>query len=237
MTVKKLTSAPGPSEVQSWQAQIPKVGTDVSSSPNTNIVGVSPDAQYLYNLTNDQRKIWATSLRKAGYKVPTTGAFSESLLNAYLDALDKAEYQSTLVGKTFDPQVDMSAYLNQRFQEQADLESLGGEKITTSRQRQILRPETIENTVDEVFTDVLGRGATAAEKKMYLERIQKKMAQTKNMQTTRYVDVGGGVQEVVTQQGFSPSTYLYEDLAGTDEARQQKIFGFYDTFKRALGVQ
>lgn len=239
MADKKLTSAPGASEVASWQNQMPKVGAEVTGSP-TNTFGSIPSYQYIYNLTTPQRKIWAQALKKAGYRVPTSGAYSESLAGAYSDALAKAELQATSIGKTFDPQTDFSTYLDQRAREVAELKAAaagaGGPKIDTVRTRRNLRPETIEATIDEVYRDLLGRGASKAERQKYVAKIEKALTKTKNMATTRYVDVGGGVQEQVVSEGFNPQAYLYEQIAQGDEAKQQRVVGFYDAFKRALGV-
>lgn len=236
MAKKDMTSAPGATEVASWQNQLPKAGATVSGSPQTTL-GSNADYQYIYNLKPEQRRIWANALKKAGYKVPTSGAYSESLANAYVDALSKAEYQATLVGKTFEPQTDFSAYLDQRAIEVADLKAAGGgDDIDVVRQRRNLRPETVEATIDEVYRDLLGRGATAAERKKYASKIQKALSKPENMATTRYVDVGGGVQEQVISEGFSPQNFLYEQIAQGDEAKQQRVIGFYDAFKKALGV-
>lgn len=236
MAEKKLTSAPGATEVASWQNQVPKVGATVSGSPQTTL-GANADYQYIYNLKPQQRQIWANALKKAGYKVPTSGAYSEALANAYVDAISKAEYQATLLGKTFDPQTDFSAYLDQRATEVADLEAAGGDGIDVVRQRRNLRPETVEATIDEVYRDLLGRGATAAERKKYSSKIQNALSKTENMATTRYVDVGGGVQEQVISEGFSPQAFLYEQIAQGDEAKQQRVLSFYDAFKKTLGVR
>lgn len=236
MAEKKLTSAPGATEVASWQNQVPKVGATVSGSPQTTL-GANADYQYIYSLKPQQRQIWANALKKAGYKVPTSGAYSEALASAYVDAISKAEYQATLLGKTFDPQTDFSAYLDQRATEVADLEAAGGDGIDVVRQRRNLRPETVEATIDEVYRDLLGRGATAAERKKYSSKIQNALSKTENMATTRYVDVGGGVQEQVISEGFSPQAFLYEQIAQGDEAKQQRVLSFYDAFKKTLGVR
>lgn len=233
---KPLSSAPGAGDVASWQNQLPKVGATVEGSPNTTL-GSSPDYQYLYNLAPQQRQIWAKALNKAGYKVPTSGAYSESLANAYVDALSKAEIQATNIGKTFDPATDFSAYLDQRAIEVAELEAAsGGGGADLVRTKRNLRPESIEATIDEVYRDLLGRGATKAERKKYVSKIQKALEKPENMASTRYTDVGGGIQQQTVSEGFNPQAFLYEEIAQGDEAKQQKVLGFYDAFKRALGV-
>lgn len=230
-----MKRAPGPTEIPGWQSQIIQPGAMVGGS--TTAAGVAavanPAAQTLFNMSKPERREIALTLKNLGYRVPTTGDFSDSLLNAYATVVGNAQSQAMQLGQPF----NNDFFLNYIARETAAAGTMGtGEKVDTVRQRQVLRPEAIEATVDEVFTEVLGRAATDAEKQRYLKRIQKKMAKQANMQTTQYRDLGGGVQEVVTTQAFSPAQYLYEEIGGTDEARQQQVLGYYDAFKRALGV-
>lgn len=230
-----MKSAPGPTEIPGWQSQIIKPGAVVGGT--TTAAGVSavanPAALALYNMPKPERKQIALMLKNLGYKVPMTGDFSDSLLNAYTTVVGGAQSQAMQLGQPF----NNDFFLSYVARETAAAQAAGtGEKIDIVRQRQNLRPEAIEATVDEVFTEVLGRAATDAEKQRYLKRIQKKLAKASNMQTTQYVDVGGGVQEVVTTPAFSPSQYLYEEIGGTDEAKKQQVLGYYDAFKRVLGV-
>jgi len=52
--------------------------------------------------------------------------------------------------------------------------------------------------------------------------------------TTTY---SGGKTNVVTQTGGPDvEEFLFQRIAGTDEAKSRKVFGFYDIFKQALGV-
>lgn len=239
MAKKKFISAPGPTEVANWQNQINRIGGTVSGAPNAPLpTGASQEAVNLYNLDDKQRALIASSLKKAGYKVPTGGSFGPTLLNAYMDALGKAQSLSFTLGKEFDPAMDLSSYLAQAANERAALgDGTGGaEKITAYRDQVKLRPESINATIDAVFSDLLGRAASDKEKAKYLKRIEKQMAQTENMATTRYTNVGGGMQQRVTTQAFNPEQYLINEVAGTDEAKAQQVSGYYDAFKRALGV-
>lgn len=238
MAKKTFTSAPGPTEVGNWQNQINKVGGTVSGAPNASLpTGASQEAVDLYNLDDKQRALIASSLKKAGYKVPTNGSFGPTLLNAYMDALGKAQSLSFTLGKEFDPAIDLSGYLAQAANERSALEAAGGtEKITAYRDQVKLRPESINATIDAVFSDLLGRAASDTEKAKYLKRIEKKLTQTENMSATKYTNVGGGMQQRVTTQAFSPEQYLINEVAGTDEAKAQQVAGYYDAFKRVLGV-
>jgi hypothetical protein len=47
----------------------------------------------------------------------------------------------------------------------------------------------------------------------------------------------GGKTNIVTQSGGPDvEEFLFQKIAGTDEAKSKKVFGFYDIFKQALGV-
>lgn len=230
-----MKSAPGPTEIPNWQTQIIKPGAVVGGSTTSGGVAATanPAAVKLYNMTVDERKQLALTLKNAGYKVPTSGQFSDSLLNAYTGAVASAQSQAMQLGQEFNENFFL-AYIAR--ETSAVSAGAGGAKIDTVRQRPTYRPETIEATIDEVFAGVLGRAATGAEKKKYLARIEKKLSKVENMQTTQYKDVGGGVQEVRTTEAFSPKQYLYEQISGTDEAKRQQVMSYYDVFKRALGV-
>jgi hypothetical protein len=53
-------------------------------------------------------------------------------------------------------------------------------------------------------------------------------------QVTTY---SGGSTNAITQTGGPDvEEFLFQKIAGTDEAKSRKVFGFYDIFKQALGV-
>jgi hypothetical protein len=231
-----MKSAPGPTEIPGWQSQIIKPGAVVGGTTTTGGVAAvaNPAAQELFNMSKPERKQIALTLKNLGYRVSTSGEFSDALLNAYTTLVGNAQSQAMQIGQPFNKDFFL-AYIARETDAAAGA-GADGERADVIRQRQVLRPESIEATIDEVFTDVLGRAATDAEKQRYLTRIQKKMSKQANMQTTRYGDVVGGVQEITTTQAFSPQQFLYEQISGTDEAKQQQVLGYYDAFKRALGV-
>ena len=99
-----MKSAPGPTEIPNWQKQIIKTNTTVSNNAVVNTGTASPIAVELYNMPKEQRKQIAIALKSAGYRVPTNGVFSNSLLNAYNDALQTAQLQATQLGQQFSSQ-------------------------------------------------------------------------------------------------------------------------------------
>ena len=86
--------------------------------------------------------------------------------------------------------------------------------------------------INKIFEDLLGRGPTKAEFDKYYTQVTKRQ---KAMPTT--TTYSGGKTNVVTQTGGPDvEEFLFQKIAGTDEAKSKKVFGFYDIFKQALGV-
>lgn len=102
---------------------------------------------------------------------------------------------------------------------------------TTVKDITVFTPETAKTLVDSVIRDTLGRKATAAEIKKYTAAL--KGIQDQAATTTTYS--GTNNQTRVTTPGINEQQYLVDQVAGTDEAKANKVLGFYDTFMNALG--
>lgn len=230
MATKKFTNAPGPTEIGNWQNEIPKVGGTVSGSPDTIATGASQEAIDLYNLDKQQRSLIANSLKKAGYKVPTDGSFGPALLSAYMDALGKAQSMAFTIGQEFDPTTDLSKYLTQAIAEREAL-GVGGAAGSADFQRRVVYdPTQAASVINTVYSDLLGRQATEKELARYTKMLQK--AQREN--PVKYTDTAGA--GYTATGGIDPNQFLVQQIAGTDEAKAQQVMGYYDTFKKALGV-
>jgi len=103
---------------------------------------------------------------------------------------------------------------------------------TSTVQTQVSTPLEGRTLINKIFEDILGRGPTKAEFDKYYTQVTKRQ---KAMPTkTTY---SGGKTNVVTQTGGPDvEEFLFQKIAGTDEAKSRKVFGFYDIFKQALGV-
>lgn len=103
---------------------------------------------------------------------------------------------------------------------------------TSTVQTRISTPLEGRTLINKIFEDLLGRGPTKAEFDKYYTEVTKRQ---KAMPTkTTY---SGGKTNVVTQSGGPDvEEFLFQKIAGTDEAKSRKVFGFYDIFKQALGV-
>jgi hypothetical protein len=103
---------------------------------------------------------------------------------------------------------------------------------TSTVQTRVSTPLEGRTLINKIFEDLLGRGPTKAEFDKYYSQVTKRQ---KDMPTkTTY---SGGKTNVVTQTGGPDvEEFLFQRIAGTDEAKSRKVFGFYDIFKQALGV-
>lgn len=112
-------------------------------------------------------------------------------------------------------------------------EGAGAAKGPTSTvQTRVSTPLEGRTLINKIFEDLLGRGPTKAEFEKYYTQVTKRQ---KAMPTT--TNYSGGTRNVVTQTGGPDvQEFLFQKIAGTDEAKSRKVFGFYDIFKQALGV-
>ena len=117
------------------------------------------------------------------------------------------------------------------------VESVGGSTSTTggptsSVQTKISTPLEGRTLINKIFEDILGRGPTKAEFDKYYTQVTKRQ---KDMPIkTTY---SGGKTNVINQTGGPDvEEFLFQKIAGTDEAKARKVFNFYDIFKQALGT-
>jgi hypothetical protein len=186
------------------------------------------DATTLFNMSEQDRKTLAQRLKNAGYKVSLSGKYSSALLDAYTNASMKATLQSQMVGQPF----TVRQYLDQETAER--IASGGGDGPSIRKDIRIADETTARTLINAVLQDALGRGATKEELKKYTSALQK--AQKASPAVTTY-STAGDVQTVTTTPGIDESQFLIQQIAGTDEAKANKVFGYYDAFKNALGVR
>lgn len=103
-----------------------------------------------------------------------------------------------------------------------------------SRSIRIDNEATARTLINAVLEDAIGRGATKEELKKYTLALQK--AQKAAPTVTTY-STSGDVQTATTTPGLDSEQFLIQQIAGTDEARANKVFNYYDAFKTALGVR
>ena len=97
----------------------------------------------------------------------------------------------------------------------------------------VITDDKAKALIDAVIQDQLGRKANAAEVARYTKLVQKAQKKSPTVTTTSKV---GGKTRVTTVPGFDAGQYLVDQVAGTDEAKANKVLGFYETFMKALGA-
>ena len=110
----------------------------------------------------------------------------------------------------------------------------GGGGPNVSKSIRIADETTARALINAVLEDVVGRGATKEELKKYTLALQK--AQRAAPTVTTY-STSGDVQTSTTTGGINEEEFLIQQIAGTDEAKANKVFNYYDAFKTALGVR
>jgi hypothetical protein len=54
--------------------------------------------------------------------------------------------------------------------------------------------------------------------------------------TVTTTNISGDVASYQTTGGLDEGQFLIQEIAGTDEAKANKVFNYYNAFKNALGV-
>lgn len=206
------------------------------TSVSVQILQTDEIARNYRNMSEVQRKATAQLLKDAGFPVPVTGKYNIRVRDALLEAYGEFDTEVKSLAET-DPDFfkagdyDLTKYLRDRTLSGGDA---GGPQ--TIRYRQDPTDAALESSIDEVYRELLGRGASKEEARRFSKKIRNKLSQVENMASSTIVDLGGGVQQRTDRPGFDTQSFLYEQLGGTDEAKTRTVFSFYDTFKKALGV-
>ena len=109
----------------------------------------------------------------------------------------------------------------------------GASKTRVSKSTRLSDSTTAEALVTAVMQDQVGRGPSAAELKKYTQALQKAQA---TAPTTTVTTGGDSTTTSQTTGGINEQQFLINEIAGTDEARAQKVKSYYDVFKQAIGV-
>lgn len=171
---------------------------------------------------------YSRMLKTAGYyKGKITDKYTPALQKAFTRAEAERAEISAVRPMTRDE------FLQERVN-LADLEGNGGDGPNISKSIRIDNEETARSLINAVLEDTIGRGATKEELKKYTLALQK--AQKAAPTVTTYA-TSGDVQTATTTPGLDSQEFLIQQIAGTDEAKANKVFGYYDAFKNALGVR
>lgn len=195
--------------------------------------------QQYRNMSPALRRALSQKLKDAGYVRSVTDKYNSTVRDALLSAYSDLSGEITYLRNNDPGALESTAFdLDSFLTSQAAARSGGGyDGPTTVRQKVNLRPEAVASTIDEVIRDLTGRGATAEEIAKYSARVTRQAEKPKNFAETVYTPQGEGMQMQEITPGFQPKEYLFQQIAKTDEAKANKVFGFYNAFKRALGVE
>jgi hypothetical protein len=176
-------------------------------------------AKDVANGSDEARLALAKQLKDAGL---WTGNISSRFDIKYYGALVKLEeqYQGQIA---LDKLLGRPATAN-RYDSLASLLADGGgaSKTRTSKSPRVYDSTTAQALITAVMQDQVGRGPSKAELKKYTQAVQR--AQRTAPTTT------------ITTGGINEQQFLINEIAGTDEARAQKVKSYYDVFKQAIGV-
>jgi hypothetical protein len=148
-----------------------------------------PTALAIYDLSNAERKEIAVLLKNAGFKVPTTGKYSDALVTAYVSALQAAALQSSRLGREF----SVRDYLMQEGMPPAGSAST---QPSVREDIQIWNPTKTAGVVQDLAVKLLQREATPEEVAYLADKLT--AAQKKAATKTQYVTKGGKVTATVT---------------------------------------
>lgn len=215
----------------------PQFAGGLPDPESVSVTVVAPDqiARDYRDMSEAERKSIAQLLRDAGFRIPLTGKYNISVRDALVQAYDEFDFEVRSVGQT-DPDFfrnkdyDIKSYLRDR-----SVRGGGAGGPQTTRYRLDPTDEALERSIDDVYKDLLGRGASRDEARRYAKKIRQELNKVENMSQT-VTSTAGGVTTVTQRPGMDTNAFLYEQLGGTDEAKTRRIFSFYDTFKQALGV-
>ena len=192
--------------------------------------GTAPQSdytQFLSLVANNPSLITGYSklLKSAGYY---KGKITDKYTPALQKAFTRAEEDRLLISAARPMSRD------EFLQETIDIGGGEDDGPTIRKDIRISDETTARTLINAVLEDAIGRGATKEELKKYTLALQK--AQREAPTVTTY-STAGDVQTATTTGGINEEEFLIQQIAGTDEAKANKVFNYYDAFKTALGVR
>jgi hypothetical protein len=171
----------------------------------------------------------AQQLKDAGiYRGKVSGEFNNRLYDALIEAEKRRAQLATVVDVP--NRFDFIASLAIEGDAGA---GDGGDGTYISENISVLTKDKARQLIDAVIQDQLGRKANDAEVARYTKLVRKAQKATPTVTTS----VRSGKRTTTTTTGgFDAGQYLIDQVSGTDEAKANKVLGFYETFMRALGA-
>lgn len=173
------------------------------------------------------RKALAAKLKAAGYKVPITGEYDISVMDAFVDSYKEfTEFAGRIMS------ADPEFFTTTPFQHSdfLDIQASGAAGTGTKSYATIYSEEKAGVLVDKIFRDLTGMPASEEDKLKYSAILRQEQASaptTYNAETGTTV-AGMGAEE--SQQ------LLIDQIAKTDEAKRMRGMDGYRTILSELGV-
>jgi hypothetical protein len=190
-------------------------------------------------LVEIERKALAQQLKSAGYKVPVTGKYNSTVREAFLDASRNFSAEISML-QANDPQrlntgkFDLTSYLKDIAGTRAGMETGSKTPEPYIQERQSTKA-SIRKGATAAAQVLLGQGLS---EEQFNEIYKKAIEREKSMPVvTKYAKAKGGGIKATTTGGADTEEFLYQEIAKTDQAKQNKIFGLYDAFKSAIQVK
>lgn len=212
-----------------WQQQTITSNNTVSGTGGAGQVGLNPIAVELYNMTDAQRLQIAQTLKNAGYSVPVTGKYNDTLVSQWSNVTAAAKLSAAQLGQAFDKNF-FNGYLQQQ---QIANAAMGKSNLSNApfQRKQISSVTEAAGLINAVYSDLLGRQASQKELDKYTKALQ--TAQEKN--PVKYTDTAGA--GYTARGGLDAQQFLIQQVAGTDEAKAKQVSDYYNVFKNAIGVR
>lgn len=233
---KQSPGSPGAGDVRTWSSQIIPKQSVVSGQASVQTAGTpgaatNAYAKAIYDMSTAERKTLGQSLKNMGYKVNTNGVYSRALVDAYTLVVQQAQFDAAQLGQPFS-NTFLSNFIVQEIAARGGATG-GGPRIT--EQASVITDSDAKLLINAVIRDQNGRAASAKEIEKYTAILQRKAAKSPTVTKSETV---GGKTIIKTQPGFGAQeaqSFLLDKISGTDEAKANKVLGYYETFMNALG--
>jgi hypothetical protein len=181
------------------------------------------------------RKSLSQLLKSAGYyRGEVTGEPTKSLRDSYYIALDLLSKENTERIRAFGPEGQQQIDDIETFLRRQARPKKGPKGPTTEIQEKEYTQQELNEIIQEVYRNELRRDASEEEIVKYSKRITKQASKPENMGRVIRTPTGEGTFKTQFKAGFNPQEFLVEKISGTDEAKANKLYGYYQVFDRFL---
>lgn len=170
-------------------------------------------------------------LYKAGY-LPSNKEISTS---TYLSALDSAAAEYTVA--------QVNAYQQEGVKEFPTMDEflaarkgdagLAGTKTRT--ETTVYSDTDVTKIINQMYQNIMGRDANTKELGKLIPIVQKQLSKNPDLIYTT-TDAEGNVVATKRKTGLNPEQFLIDEVSQKDEAKANKVLGYYNIFKQSIGV-